>query len=228
MDLHDAFLKDILGNPADDTPRLVYADWLDEQGDEARAELIRAQCELAAWPCDCDTSEERVYHDECRCKERAALRGREVLLLAAHSDDWVAPLTEALGWPLVKGGRFAFRRGFPAEVDLPCEEFLRHAGALFSLAPLGRVHLTDRKPYASPREGVFGWRTVVGPGDAWPAGATATLPARLWELLPPPWAWHGVTWKDYATLPDAEDALSAACVSLGRQAAGLPRSPAAA
>jgi uncharacterized protein (TIGR02996 family) len=43
----DAFLQDILENPEDDAPRLIFADWLDEFGDEpdrARAELIRIQC----------------------------------------------------------------------------------------------------------------------------------------------------------------------------------------
>ncbi len=45
-----AFLEAIVNNPDDDTARLVFADWLDEQGsadDAARAEFIRVQCELA-------------------------------------------------------------------------------------------------------------------------------------------------------------------------------------
>ena len=49
MQLEDAFLQDICGRPDDDAPRLIYADWLEEQGgaaDLARAELIRVQCEL--------------------------------------------------------------------------------------------------------------------------------------------------------------------------------------
>ena len=43
----DAFLQAILETPDDDTPRLIYADWLDEHGDVARAEFIRLQCRLA-------------------------------------------------------------------------------------------------------------------------------------------------------------------------------------
>ena len=31
---HDAFLRAILDAPDDDTPRLVYADWLEERGEE--------------------------------------------------------------------------------------------------------------------------------------------------------------------------------------------------
>ena len=34
------FLSDIVANIDDDTPRLVFADWLDEQGEEARAEFL--------------------------------------------------------------------------------------------------------------------------------------------------------------------------------------------
>ena len=50
MDLltqHEAFLRAIFDAPDDDTPRLVYADFLQENGEEDRAELIRVQCELA-------------------------------------------------------------------------------------------------------------------------------------------------------------------------------------
>lgn len=40
-------LNAIIANPDDDAPRLIYADWLDEQGDDERAEFIRASIELA-------------------------------------------------------------------------------------------------------------------------------------------------------------------------------------
>lgn len=43
----NAFIRAICSNPADDTPRLVMADWLEENGQEERAEFIRVQCELA-------------------------------------------------------------------------------------------------------------------------------------------------------------------------------------
>lgn len=44
------FLQDILAHPDDDTPRLVFADWLEDQGDAARAEFIRVQIERARLP----------------------------------------------------------------------------------------------------------------------------------------------------------------------------------
>src|SRR5262245_28400520 len=40
----EAFRLSILERPEDDGPRVVYADWLEEEGDADRAELIRLQC----------------------------------------------------------------------------------------------------------------------------------------------------------------------------------------
>jgi uncharacterized protein (TIGR02996 family) len=45
-----ALLNTVLAAPADDAPRLVYADWLDENGEPELAEFIRVQCELARLP----------------------------------------------------------------------------------------------------------------------------------------------------------------------------------
>jgi uncharacterized protein (TIGR02996 family) len=48
-----AFLDALRKNPDDDVTRLVYADWLDEQGDRgnaAKSAFLRYQCQLAALP----------------------------------------------------------------------------------------------------------------------------------------------------------------------------------
>jgi uncharacterized protein (TIGR02996 family) len=50
MSEREAFLQAILDAPADDAPRLIYADWLEDHGEAAHAELIRVQCELARPP----------------------------------------------------------------------------------------------------------------------------------------------------------------------------------
>jgi uncharacterized protein (TIGR02996 family) len=47
MSQQEGILAAIQEAPDDDTPRLVYADWLAEHGDPERAEFIRVQCELA-------------------------------------------------------------------------------------------------------------------------------------------------------------------------------------
>ncbi len=41
----DTFIRQIIATPAEDGPRLVFADWLDEQGEADRAEFIRIQIE---------------------------------------------------------------------------------------------------------------------------------------------------------------------------------------
>lgn len=42
-------LDAILDTPGDDVPRLVYADWLEDNGQPERAEFIRVQVELAGF-----------------------------------------------------------------------------------------------------------------------------------------------------------------------------------
>lgn len=44
------FTRSIIDAPDDDLPRLAFADWLQEHGEDERAEFIRVQCELARIP----------------------------------------------------------------------------------------------------------------------------------------------------------------------------------
>lgn len=48
MNVHPGFWQDIIAHPYDDAPRLIYADWLEDQGELEQAEYIRVQCQLAA------------------------------------------------------------------------------------------------------------------------------------------------------------------------------------
>jgi uncharacterized protein (TIGR02996 family) len=43
----DGLLRAVVEDPDDDVPRLVYADWLEENGQAQRAELLRLQCDPA-------------------------------------------------------------------------------------------------------------------------------------------------------------------------------------
>jgi uncharacterized protein (TIGR02996 family) len=61
--------------PADDLPRFVLADWLEEHGELARAEFIRVQCRLAS-----------LFESH---PDVPALRHREQQLRAAHAARWV-------------------------------------------------------------------------------------------------------------------------------------------
>lgn len=46
----ESFLRTIAASPDDDAPKLVFADWLDDQGEAERAELIRVKVALAKTP----------------------------------------------------------------------------------------------------------------------------------------------------------------------------------
>jgi uncharacterized protein (TIGR02996 family) len=52
LEQREAFLRAIFAAPDDDTPRLVYADWLDEHGDPTLAALIRLACAWARLPAE--------------------------------------------------------------------------------------------------------------------------------------------------------------------------------
>jgi uncharacterized protein (TIGR02996 family) len=116
---HDeAFLQDVLAHPGDDVPRLIYADWLEDQGQAERAEFIRAQCALAKLP--------------RKDPRRPELEGVEFALLSLHDAEWAGELTR-----LVRG--WGFRRGFVHRVRVDAADFLAGHGELFRLAPVRRV-----------------------------------------------------------------------------------------
>jgi uncharacterized protein (TIGR02996 family) len=64
-------LAAIWARPLEDAPRLMYADWLTENGHAERADLIRAQCELACIP------EDDPKARKLRGAAQRALRGNE-------------------------------------------------------------------------------------------------------------------------------------------------------
>ncbi len=119
---HAAFLDAIRAAPADDAPRLIYADWLEEQGDP-RGEFIRLQCELAGLP----TWDRRA----------ALLRWRERQLLDQYDHIWRSelPIIDGVHW-----GRF--ERGFVAGATVRSTGLLyRHANALAAATPCDMVTL---------------------------------------------------------------------------------------
>src|SRR4051812_18323402 len=112
---HTPFLRTIAANPADDGPRLVYADWLEERGDTARAEFIRLQCEQA-----------RLGWDR---PEARALELRANGLLDVHWREWMRPVMEALGEP-------------PATLEAGLEVSRGSVSARYSIAPAVPRRLT--------------------------------------------------------------------------------------
>ena len=117
-----AFFDRIRDDPADDGPRLIYADWLDEHGQPDRAEFVRVQCAL-----------HRLPDDDPR---RPELRERERLLFEANEARWTADLA-----PLVSA--WEFRRGVIDAVAVDAGQFLASGAALFDLAPVRKVRFRN-------------------------------------------------------------------------------------
>jgi uncharacterized protein (TIGR02996 family) len=202
----DALLRAILLNPADDAPRLVYADFLDERGDGPRAEFIRVQVWHGRNP------PAHGLRDGCDCPSCKAFR-REHALSAGRARDWVGPV-----WPYVR--EHNFYRGLPEWAVMDVAEFLGRAAAVFASLPLIGVRLADRDPRLDA--GYFGW---YFPWDRAPMGEDSSiLPPKLFELLDGmlnPDDPAGDEFAYYETALEADAALSRACVSFGRAEAGL-------
>jgi uncharacterized protein (TIGR02996 family) len=108
----------------DDTPRLIYSDWLDDHGQPERAEFIRVQIDLANLPVN-DT-------------RRIALRGRERELLRRYGTEWRKPFRN-----LVR--RLEFHRGFPERVVVDGPVFLGHSAEIMRLTPIRHLRLNKNR-----------------------------------------------------------------------------------
>ncbi len=135
----EALLQAVIADPDDDAPRLIYADWLDEHGQGERAEFIRVQIALAGMP----------LNDE----RRPELRRIERRLLRRFGERWAHSLR--VPWC------HAYSRGFVECVSCSADQFLSGGEALFTLAPIRQLHLTNAHQRA-PLMGscAFLWRSL--------------------------------------------------------------------
>lgn len=161
-----AFVRAICAEPACDTARLVYADWLDEHGELERAEFVRVQVELARLPdpcprCECANLRTAAIQTRgAEQRELCALHARERELLQPNWALWMPEVPGPRGcgnrdcFPktgFAAGGShtvMTFRRGFVEEITCTAADFLKHADAL-----VWHPGMTDKCP------------TCVGMGD---------------------------------------------------------------
>ena len=133
MDERSALLRAIIDSPDEDGPRLVYADWLEEHGEAARAEFIRVQIEVA-----------RMGEDESR---RNQLKTREYELWRDYQGQWDWEVPEIAAY------RVEYRRGFIEKVSLPAVELIRCPGSVWHHTPLVGLGLPDLTPEIGARLG---------------------------------------------------------------------------
>ena len=142
----------------DDSALRVYADWLEQQGDPERAQLVHLQCELARL----DPLDRRTFE----------LRWELELLLARHGDRWRAEL------PALPGVTWAeFEYGFASCVQVfDLGALARVADAIAAAAPVIRAELPTID--ASP-DLEISWLVALRVGQTL---VNATLPATVHEL----------------------------------------------
>lgn len=182
--VRQAFIDDIIEHPEDDAVRLIFADWLEDHGQEERAEFIRVQCEIARMEesgeaCDIDPE---VGHTCCEdpcpvCGSLAKYAG----LVERMEAVWYEPARgfgpvhpagfQATIGTLTKGlaiGLLAVRRGFAWGVRCPTATWLQHRVELVRSHPIERVELTDKKPvlcdamHGEDIAGKYRWSRFVG------------------------------------------------------------------
>jgi uncharacterized protein (TIGR02996 family) len=117
-----AFFDRIRDEPDDDGPRLIYADWLDENGQAERAEFIRLECALA-----------RLPEDDPHTPE---LGERQRQLSDAFEEQWTQELRQL-------GAQCIFHRGVIDNVSIDTGQFLESGAVLFELAPIRKVRFLN-------------------------------------------------------------------------------------
>lgn len=183
-------LAAILAAPADDHVRLVYADCLQELGDEARAEFIRVQCRIAQiqQTCGCGACVKRRgggQHHNGKCAiddwqdDGVKLRRREYELWQQHlptAVDWGLPVPAGpVGWQVTPrpdtrapAPVAILARGFVAHVTCSAADWIAHADAICAAHPVTRVRLTTcwhplQSVYGAERYALF--HPDVPPGN---------------------------------------------------------------
>ncbi len=219
--INESFLQDISAHPEDDTPRLIYADWLEDNGDAQRAEFIRVQVELAqSEPCVLPEWAESSAPTDC---PHCTLVRRERELLDENQLAWDVIDPSGL-WAVFNptGQSFTgmapwsweYRRGFVHKVWCTLPAWLDHGPKIVALHPVEVVVATDRKARHETSA-----HTPVGHMWCWYSWFQdeemddEDLPEYLWKLLsgamhsepvPPGYLW----WKRYSDAQQADKALS--------------------
>ena len=133
---HDALLRAICENPREDTPRLVFADWLEEHGHAKRAAFIRNDIAMSL----------RDEWDVERLRWEEGHQARQTLLASWSG---VLPLPgmsrNGVSWHWKEWQ--LFRRGFPSVLHVSdLLEFRARAAELFSTHPIEHLAFQGSLP----------------------------------------------------------------------------------
>jgi uncharacterized protein (TIGR02996 family) len=154
-----AFLADIVANPEDTAPRLIFADWIEENGGQSkRAEFIRLQVRLAAFlpdeasrqPPEFEWLKQRLCELWADFDSSWLGPGWTAPLLSGYAE--ATPEARQDGWrtwvEFVSGGMrtgpvVGFRRGLPERLKLSAARWLLRCDQLTAVYPIREVGLTS-------------------------------------------------------------------------------------
>lgn len=131
----DALLDAIFDAPDDDTPRLVYADWLTEHGQPNYAEFIRLQCAAAREPLWSDAAN-HLWEQIGRVWTRL-------------DEEWWPATRDGWYFPFFRGEHrrldaVDFERGFLRDsISMTYRQLVRYGGSCWPWLPLPAMTLED-------------------------------------------------------------------------------------
>lgn len=233
--LEQAFLRSICETPRDMAPRLIFADWLEDNGQPERAEFIRVSLAVVATgQVDCERKRPsgpgtggRIRCGRCDfC--RPMRRAEEIH--SGHSASVIGPMPFSYAytvnhWSLDEDPSENFATvylwgGFVAAVCLPERIWLRHGRTLCLSSPIEHVVLPNKRPDDCCRWHCYAMSAAIHGSE---------IDSRIFGLLRGGFLAEDSTGQQmriYNHANYALDDLSQACVAWGRQQAGLPPLPA--
>ena len=185
MSTDSELLASIFAHTEEDTPRLMYADWLDEQGGEsntARAEYIRLEIALA-----------RDFPERRWSAQRAAAQKAPAALFAKYASAWYPELFGRKNILRGTEGYPQMRRGFPHQIYADAGPLLGVMERVLRLAPITSVEFRSAdtdivyRVCAAPWTGrlrKISFSAYDQPPTSWNALADAEHFGELEELVP--------------------------------------------
>ena len=212
------FLAAIKAAPDDDLPRLVYADWLDENGQPEYADFIRIQIAYYRTG-DIKLTEPQVQY--CIHVFRKITPKLPPLIYGQRWQRTFSIATESDGNPFgqhtleqtTRSPMALFERGFITHIVCECNDWMVSFRELITNCVLSSVRLSDKTPYSGYRSGGFRW--YINGLNSEPQYC---LPRRLMNALSGgyriPQRGAELQYVEYPTQESAYKALSDACLAL--------------
>lgn len=149
--LDPSLLQAILDCPADDWPRTLAAEWLEDHGEAAMAEYVRQSLWIAANRSRFHPGEPVPLCSPSDCEWCAAKDGT-VRAVHRYGQEWAGePLGE------INDAIYTYNRGFVSTVRIDLASWLAHGRSIVRQHPVERVEASDKRPWAMQDGRRFAW-----------------------------------------------------------------------